>query len=355
MQRVSVLSGLVFALASFIPGAFAQGTNATCETGFDWMVNSRGQSPCLVAAYLNTPCIRDPSDAYVFALPPGFHYRPPIPSTATECQCSSVFYSVLQACAICQGDPSVPWSTWNMNCTSAVYQSVYPHDIPVGTSIPAWAYLDVSLPDNFNLTGAQALADTHPPESTAVGAPTSVVSVSPTASGSASGSGAPNVTPSVGSSNGSASTSGGGTNVGAIVGGVIGGVIGLALIVGAVWWFMRRRRHTKAHAPASSQFDISGQQPITPFNEKQQQPLLSSPVPQMGMSPPPFAPQPVPTPPPTAGKIYNPNDPSTFPGASPETSLSPTAYSQPAYGYPQNVANVGYTQAPGRYSGVPEL
>lgn len=36
--------------------------------------------------------------------------------------------------------------------------------------------------------------------------------------------------------------SGSGSNVGAIAGGVVGGVVGLALIVGAIIWFMRRRK-----------------------------------------------------------------------------------------------------------------
>ncbi|CAL1716286.1 unnamed protein product [Somion occarium] len=336
IRRVSILSGLILALASFVPGALAQGTNAICKNGFRWMVNSRGQSPCSVAAYLLTPCIDNRSDAYVEALHPSSHYLPPSPSTATPCQCSSVHYSMLQACAICQGGPSVPWSTWVMNCNAAAHQS-YPYDVPAGTSVPAWAYLDISLLDNFDVTSAEALADTHPPDSTAIGTATSTGNVAPTTSGTTS-------------------TSNRRTNVGVIVGGVIVGVIGLALVGGAVWWFMRRRWHTKVHVSAS-QFKISDEELMVSDNEKQsqQQPLLSSPVPQMGMSPPPFAPHPVPTSPPIAEKIYNPDDPSTFPDALLITSSSSAAYSQPADGHSQNVKKVDYTQTSGQYSGVPEL
>lgn len=68
-----LLVPLVASLASRIPGAAAQGTNAVCNNGYDWvssflfpitpchltcvqMSNSKGQSPCLVSSWLFTPC-----------------------------------------------------------------------------------------------------------------------------------------------------------------------------------------------------------------------------------------------------------------------------------------------------------
>ncbi|KAK7690893.1 hypothetical protein QCA50_005995 [Cerrena zonata] len=339
MQRASVFAGIV-ALAALVPRLAAQGTNATCLTGFEWMTNSRGQSPCLVAAYLNTPCIDDPADAFVFALPDGFHYRTPVPATATACQCSSVFYSTLQACAVCQGDPSVPWSTWNMNCTAAIYEQVYPHDIPTGTSVPAWAYLDVTHADNFNSTAAKALADQNPPESTAPGG------ASATASGTATGS-------SPSSSSSAAPKSGGGSNAGAIAGGVVGGVVGLALLAGVAFWFFRKRNAKNRFAP-SSQFE----QPVTPFTDEKPTGYASPPPHQQPLISPTYAPQPVSTPPPATSRVYDPNDPTTFPSASPDTSLSPTAYTgnlQPTqYPYPQ-APQSNWVPTPGRYSGAPEL
>ncbi|KAI0777158.1 hypothetical protein BC629DRAFT_1525684, partial [Irpex lacteus] len=104
-------------------GVSAQGTNATCSASFSWATNSRGQSPCLQAAYLNGACLSDPQDAYVFSLPTGFHYRPPSAAIATPCQCSTVFYSVLAACADCQSREVLPWSAWETNC-STVYTGV---------------------------------------------------------------------------------------------------------------------------------------------------------------------------------------------------------------------------------------
>ena len=35
-------------------------------------------------------------------LPSGYHYNGPLVSTATPCKCSTVYYSVISACATCQ-------------------------------------------------------------------------------------------------------------------------------------------------------------------------------------------------------------------------------------------------------------
>ena len=50
-----------------------------------------------------------------------------------------------------------------------------------------------------------------------------------------------------------------GTNTGAIVGGVVGGVTGLALIAGAAWFLLRRRKKNSqkyTYSPAAGQEDI---------------------------------------------------------------------------------------------------
>ena len=72
------------------------------------MDNSRGQNPCLMTAYLNSACLADPTDAYVYSLPEDYHYSPPTIAIATPCQCSTVFYSMISACATCQDRTSVP-------------------------------------------------------------------------------------------------------------------------------------------------------------------------------------------------------------------------------------------------------
>ncbi|KAB2574686.1 hypothetical protein DBV05_g6600 [Lasiodiplodia theobromae] len=68
-----------------------------------------------------------------------------------------------------------------------------------------------------------------------------------------------------GSNNGGSNTSGSGrrrskssSNTGAIVGGVVGGVAGLALIAGAVWLFMRKRKGNAAGAGTGGEKDSAG-------------------------------------------------------------------------------------------------
>lgn len=76
-----------------------------------------------MTAYLNSACLANPTDAYVYSLPEDFHYRPPTAATATPCQCSTVFYSMISACGTCQNRMNLPWSSWEANC-STVYTSM---------------------------------------------------------------------------------------------------------------------------------------------------------------------------------------------------------------------------------------
>jgi hypothetical protein len=84
-------------------------TNSTSKT-----FNSMGQDPCRVAAVLESPCIFYSQSAFscttfsssprtapsLPALPLGGSYPP---SNDSSCKCSSVVYSLLSACAACQG------------------------------------------------------------------------------------------------------------------------------------------------------------------------------------------------------------------------------------------------------------
>jgi len=333
-------SSLLVLLALLGTTVNAQGTNATCGPSFDWMSNSRGQNPCLITAYLNTPCLSNPADAYVYSLPTGFHYRPPLAVTATACQCNTVFYSVIQACAVCQGDPIVPWSTWNANCTSAIYQSVYPEPIPSGTAVPAWAYIDVSKSDNFNATAAQLNEQENHPESTASG---------------------PSATGAVPSATNVPSSSGKKSNTGAIVGGVVGGIGGAAILAAIAFFFWRRhQRNVSARSAAAATkldpgYDASG---TTYGSEKAGVPTVYSPIPVTTPSPPPTSGY-------VPGRIYDPNDPSTFPtaGAAPSlhTAQTTTVYSPspaPVQLYGSNQAQYQQQHAipsSGHYTGAPEV
>ncbi|TCD69375.1 hypothetical protein EIP91_007931 [Steccherinum ochraceum] len=349
-RRSSLLAFVALLGSATFPAVRAQGTNATCQAQFDWMNNEKSQSPCLVTAYLLTPCLANAADAYVFSLPDGFHYRPPTIGSATACQCNTVFYSVIQSCALCQSDPIIPWSTWNTNCTAAIYQSVYPETIPSGTSIPAWAYLDVATSDNFNITAAQLNQQEGHPESTASGP-----------SSTSSGAGSP-------SSTAQPSSSGKHSNTGAIVGGVVGGLGGAAILAAVAFFFWRKYRRnsrgvnasngtsTDSNTFAPGVFDGSEKATSQPYTIT---PLpISSPSPAPGMNTAGVGAGYVP------GKIYDPNDPSTFPtaGADPSihTAQSPTMYSQSLYPAPSPPPQAPYQQQytvprGGQYTGAPEV
>ncbi|TDL21355.1 hypothetical protein BD410DRAFT_301641 [Rickenella mellea] len=132
----------VLALAT-LRGANAQDTtNATCLSNYSFLYNSKGQSPCLVAAYVAGVC--NGGQFNVPALIDGAHYTGPLTSDANNCLCSSIFYCLMSACGLCQNGPVITWTDWTKNC-STVYLTVYPENIPSVTAIPAWAYVNFSV------------------------------------------------------------------------------------------------------------------------------------------------------------------------------------------------------------------
>ncbi|TDL21354.1 hypothetical protein BD410DRAFT_804284 [Rickenella mellea] len=130
-----------------LPGAKAQTTNAICFSAYDFLYNSRGQSPCLVAAYAGGAC--QGGEYSLPALPVGA-------TTSAHQQLSQTAANVLRFFT-----PS--WSSWIANCNH-VYLAVFPESIPLGTTIPAWAYINVSTTDVFDPSNARHLQS--PPEST---------------------------------------------------------------------------------------------------------------------------------------------------------------------------------------------
>ncbi|KAG1878260.1 hypothetical protein F4604DRAFT_1756106 [Suillus subluteus] len=288
--------------AAALQGAFAQiVANITCLSSFGWMNNSLGQNPCLVTAYLGSPCADGSYE--IVAIPAGTQYTGPPLSGANPCQCNSVIYSLTSACGVCQGLIPVTWSSWKTYCTTAFTQ-LYPTTIPTGTAVPNWAYLDVVTGNIFNATAAQLDGDL--PESNA----TSPLSISTTASLSTSAhtsttplsAGSPASATSTGSSTPTSKSS----DVGATAGGVVGGIVGVGAIAGlAAWFFIRRRRFRRASSAAFSQ-------------------------PQMTQPP----------------RFYDPADPSTFPP--PLFSTLQTTTSSVNQNFSQQ-------SRPGQYNGVPEV
>jgi len=263
-------------------------TSCTLST-WDWTFNSLSQSPCTVAAYLMATC-----DNGVFTLgpePSGYPYYGPGGTAATDlCYCNTVSYSLISACGACQGDTWIAWSIWATNCTRTLPPSSFPNPVPSEIRVPQWALIDVSNENYWNSSKSFAVGDS--PE---VG-PGSMISAPPTTATAASTS-RPSSTASPTGTNGTNGSSGGGSsNTGAIVGGVVGGIAAICIAVVAILYQQRR-----SQPPAV-------------------QPVLADVVESKVLSSPPEAPEEGTTAPsslsgsPAAMKLYDPNDPTTFPG-----------------------------------------
>ncbi|KAI0812735.1 hypothetical protein BC629DRAFT_1475329 [Irpex lacteus] len=253
-----------------------------CSDDLSWTANDRGQSTCLVAAYLCDACRTNESsttqeaDCSIPNLTPGGQFYVNH-NTPNECDCNSVVYSLISACSLCQGAAVLPWTSWIEDCKNSFLEQ-FPASIPSNVSVPAWAYLDVASSNTFNASIAQSFAETaHLSDSSAVPVPTSsaassdsslpssppssssfdaeltttldlssssIDSTPPTttsisldpASGQTLGA-LPTVSPSLMSSNTSTSSSAK-KLVGPIVGGVVGGLAGIATIavLAFVWY-----------------------------------------------------------------------------------------------------------------------
>ncbi|KAG2158229.1 uncharacterized protein EDB93DRAFT_1120506 [Suillus bovinus] len=141
LSRVSSLI-VVSVAAGLVPrGALAQASTATCISSDSWMNNSLQQNPCVVASYLQGVCVG--GDFTVGPLSPGWFYGAPSGDGTTACACSTVTYSMLAACSVCQDTLYLSWSSWCSNC-SMISIGLYPMDIPAGTKVPNWAYLNVT-------------------------------------------------------------------------------------------------------------------------------------------------------------------------------------------------------------------
>ncbi|KAG9039611.1 hypothetical protein FRB95_009191 [Tulasnella sp. JGI-2019a] len=118
-------------------------TAAQCSRDYEWMFNTKGQSPCLIAAYLQGACFNDESWT-INALGPDESYMPPDIGSVNPCQCNTVTYNALSACAACQNSPWVDFHAWIVSCPVNSVQVGYPFSIPNGTALPAWTLLDTS-------------------------------------------------------------------------------------------------------------------------------------------------------------------------------------------------------------------
>ncbi|KLO10745.1 hypothetical protein SCHPADRAFT_942607 [Schizopora paradoxa] len=218
-MRVGIHTPSILVLAGLNLSKAQITTNATCLSQFSYLFNAEGQSPCLVAAYLNGAC--HGGQYSMKALKPGDHYIGPTVASLSSCKCSTVTYSMVFACGACQNGKTVNWSAWNVACSN-VYVGVFPEDIPVGTSVPAWAYSNVTVTDTFN---PQVAIENTAPDSTATKSLTTQTATNFLNNGNeASG------------INGNKKKS----NAGSIAGGIVGGAALLCLV-----GFFTLRRHLR--------------------------------------------------------------------------------------------------------------
>ncbi|KAJ3552378.1 hypothetical protein NM688_g4180 [Phlebia brevispora] len=289
--------------------ARGQTSDVACRPPYEWMYNSLNQSPCLVAAYAQGACTTNGENEEwnVPAITNSTQtYGGPDADQASLCTCSSVTFNLISACAYCQGDGLPVWTDWTENCpANLVSNGQYPVPIESGTAIPAWAYQVVL--NRFNVTIAQNDISSGFPESTASQGTSTSISFSTSAStlfsASTSSPSAPApitsgipATPSSGSTlpPGSPSPTSHSSHTGAIVGGAVGGAAGALLILAGVYIALRRPR-----AQPSSE---NPPQEAT-FREAFVVQLESSPAVTLPVSEPPMTPM----------KLYDPDDPSTFP------------------------------------------
>ncbi|PSR73339.1 hypothetical protein PHLCEN_2v10804 [Hermanssonia centrifuga] len=125
------------------------------------------------------------------------------------------------------------------------------------------------------------------------------------------------------------------SNVGPIVGGVIGGVGGVAILGAAFLLFLRHRRDSNKIAPSAVHHAVSQEAPWFPPIEKSH---MSQTIPTQPQD---FSMN--------LAKLYNPDDPSTFPGVL----NTATAFAPPAG---NNTLDGSFTvHNDSHYSGAPEL
>ncbi|CEL59228.1 hypothetical protein RSOLAG1IB_03161 [Rhizoctonia solani AG-1 IB] len=298
-----------------------------------WTFNSLGQSPCLIASYLGSVC-RSDNTWRVPALTGGSVYY--TSGSSNKCICTSVVWSLLAACSLCQELDSSRWAVYSNDCTTAdiARPGTYPIAIPPNVTVPNWAYYDFVTSGVFNLNIAQQQSG---PESAAPPGPTNT---STTAASSLTSYSTYSSTSPVPTSNDPSSSS---PNTGAIVGGVLGGVLGIALLAAIAFIVVRKNRSSKPgpHGLPPSLDPANPALPTTqyagaPTSYGQYQPVApNSPTLTHAAQ--------------SYYKPYDPSDPSTFP---------PDIYSNTTT-HPDSVPPLSYSQRsdarPAGYNGAPEI
>ncbi|KAH9035495.1 hypothetical protein EDB85DRAFT_1943676 [Lactarius pseudohatsudake] len=185
------------------------------KKNWNWTYNSFEQAPCSTAGYLAAQCSNGQFTIPQLAV--GNHYTGPSGGSDNGiCQCNSVLYSLISACAGCQKGTWLSYDEWTANCSARAAMSTFPQSITNSTRVPAWAFLNVSTSQPWdNITACNF-----------GGSPESV------------GTFRPSFAPQY--SSGAALSAG-------LIAGVVAGttVAGFAAIAAGVWYLIRRRRQRR--------------------------------------------------------------------------------------------------------------
>ncbi|KZT37095.1 hypothetical protein SISSUDRAFT_1048941 [Sistotremastrum suecicum HHB10207 ss-3] len=115
-----------------------QPTAASCPDSYRWALNSFGQDPCQLASSIASVCSASPIQLSALSSTESY----PIPTNADDlpCQCNMIYYSIISACAACQGGTWGPYEDWFPHCTPQYFSvGSIPVSLPSNISIPSWA------------------------------------------------------------------------------------------------------------------------------------------------------------------------------------------------------------------------
>ncbi|KAF8339331.1 hypothetical protein F5887DRAFT_977398 [Amanita rubescens] len=234
---------LVLSVVSIVGARTLESANCT-DRDFNWMYNAQGQSPCYVAEQLADVC--NPGGVTLVPLDAGVIYYGPELNQTSYCECSSIFYSLVSACAACQDRGWLNWSDFSQNCSRPtvstwVQLSItdildYPFSsfmgtVPSNTTIPSYASLNVTEYGTFNVSAAYKVVT------------------------------------------GSSSMPSHSSKTGPIVGAVVACIAALAIAGLLLFWFYRRRRRTVIDRLPKRSHYVSLSDPVTSTGTTYPQPV----------------------------------------------------------------------------------
>ncbi|KAK1230574.1 hypothetical protein PQX77_006311 [Marasmius sp. AFHP31] len=264
--------------------------HATCtNSSFAWSFNSMRQSPCEIGESLGRVCR---SAFTIQPLPEGYFYSGINAPSVTPCVCNTVYYTLLSVCGLCQGGSADRFDLWSENCTST--STTFPPTIPAGVNVPNYAFLPL---DRTNQTvDLNRLRADNGPESIGRGATGTRTSATF----------GPTGTQRFGGGNGGGSSSFDDeiekeAKKAGIIAGVVVAVVYIIWAIGAgvIYWICRRQSKRRWGDP-SQMYQNTGPGPSS---------MGPGGANTMGA----YAAVPPGSPTSPDGKIYNPNDPSTYP------------------------------------------